>query len=428
MKENELDEELQLVFASSPNRIVRHGNSIIILILGCIIGLGFFIKFPETVNGNVALYSSPSAATIVSKSSGRLRLQVKDGEQVQKDDILGYVETPANVNHVIFFSKFIDSLNRNFSSDKVIYSQGALLTNLNLGDLNPFYISLVTSLNALSEHSQYNNFLLNKKDLENQIEATTALIKQYRADKKLAFSELLLILEKLKRDSLLYSKKVISLAEFENSRLSTLPYQRKYEALTQTLITATSQIQSLKSQTFTIGNDKTQKDLQLLAEVKSAIINAKTQTDLWMERNVLRTPIIGKVAILNTWNSLQNVNSSEEVMSILPAKQGVVAKASIVAAGSGKLQVSDKAIIQLDDYPQEEFGVILGEVKSLPAFQRDGQYVVLIDLKQGLVTNFKKSVPLKEGMTGTVKIVTNDITLIERIFYNTRKAISSFEN
>jgi len=426
MKEQKLDEELQIIFASNPNKIIRHGNLLILIILASILGLGFVIKFPETVNGNVSLYSSPSTATMVTKSSGRINLMVKEGQRIQKNQVLAYIETPANFNHISYFAKYLDSMYKILNSGNAYEIGDSSPSLLNLGDLNPYYISLISSLNTFHEHRRYNNFGLNKNDLEIQIKNAIALRKKYEEDREIAKKELLLMSEKFKRDSLLYSKKVISLNEFENSRLSFLPFQRKYDQIIQNLITAATQLNSLQTQNKSISNEKSLKDIQVLADLKSSLSTARTQTELWMERNVIRSPINGSVALNNTWSDYQNVTIGQEVMSILPTKLGVVAKASIVAAGSGKLKVNDNAIIQLDDYPQEEFGIITGIVQSLPSFQKDGQYVVLLNLNDGLITSFKKAVPLKEGMSGSVRIVTNDTTLIERVFYNLRKALTSF--
>lgn len=424
MDEIEYDEELQLIFASSPNKFIRNGNGVIFLLLLIILSLSIFIKYPETISGTVSLYISPSSASIVSKSSGRVVLLFKNGQNIKKNTLIGYINNPASLKDVLYFSRFIDSITNQISKGKDL-SAPKLNATLNLGEVQPYYVSLLNSLNVNSQHKRYNNFQPQKKDIEEQITSNIKLRSKQLANLKVASSELVLMEKKFKRDSTLFEKKVISLAEFESSKLSFLPFKRAYESLNQNILSTDGIISSLSYKNKTLDNENGQSLAETQDNLKSAILSAKGQTDLWKDRYLIISPITGTVSLVNSWNTFQNIKIGDEIMSVIPQKQGVIAKATILVAGSGKMKYNDEAIISLDDFSPEEFGTIKANIQVLPSIQSGGQYVVILKLPDGLVTNFRKKIVLKEGMTGSIKVITNNISLINHLFFQLKKALNN---
>lgn len=424
MNDIEHDEELQLVFASSPNRFVRNGNFIIFGILTLLLVLSGFIRYPETVNGNVSLYISPSSANLVSKTSGRVNLLIPDGKDVKQKAILGYIESSATLKDVIYFSDFIDSLAGQLASKKGV-NVPPLQKTLNLGEIQPYYVALLNTLNSSSQYNKYNNFQSEKDDIEDQILSNKLLRLKQMENLKIASNELKLMDKKFKRDSLLFEKKVISLAEFENSRLSYLPYQRAYETLNQNILSTNGVVNSLIYKTKSLNNANGQSLAEFSGNLKSSILSAKSETDKWKDKYLLISPIEGKMSLINNWNSFQNVAAGAEIMSIIPNKQGVIAKAVILPSGSGKMKFDDVALISLDDFSQEEFGTLKAKVKKLPSMQSEGQYIVILNLPEGLKTNFNKKIPLREGMTGSIRIITKNTTLLNRMFFQLKKALNN---
>lgn len=55
---------------------------------------------------------------------------------------------------------------------------------------------------------------------------------------------------------------------------------------------------------------------------------------------------------------------------------------------------------------------------------KDSIFLGKILLPKGLVTNYGKKLTYKAGMTAKADIITEDSRLIERFFYNMRKAIT----
>lgn len=88
---------------------------------------------------------------------------------------------------------------------------------------------------------------------------------------------------------------------------------------------------------------------------------------------------------------------------------------------AGKLKIGQKAIIKLDNFPFAEFAVLEGTVKHISSIPKQNQYAVEIDFNNTLITNTGTSITSKNDIQGSVDIVTEDLRLIERIFYQIRK-------
>jgi hypothetical protein len=91
------------------------------------------------------------------------------------------------------------------------------------------------------------------------------------------------------------------------------------------------------------------------------------------------------------------------------------------AQNSGKLKIGQKVIIRLANYPDKEFGVIEGKLKTISLTpDKDGNLLLDIELPNGLQTSYKKQINFQQEMTGTADIITEDLRLLERLLYQFR--------
>jgi len=71
-----------------------------------------------------------------------------------------------------------------------------------------------------------------------------------------------------------------------------------------------------------------------------------------------------------------------------------------------------------------EYGMVKGIIKSISLVPNDENYLVEVELPEGLVTYYDISIPFNQEMTGRAEILTDDRRLIERII-NPFKSIVS---
>lgn len=112
-------------------------------------------------------------------------------------------------------------------------------------------------------------------------------------------------------------------------------------------------------------------------------------------------------------------------MSVLPNdKEFVVGRMLIPSVNSGKVKPNQKVLVKLDNYRYQEYGIVEGKVQNISLTPDDkGNYYVDVLLPKGLRTSFGKKLPFDRELKGSAEIVTEDLRLIERFFYQIRKLL-----
>ena len=165
-------------------------------------------------------------------------------------------------------------------------------------------------------------------------------------------------------------------------------------------------------------------DLDIPAGKTMAIVGASGSGKTTLIKLLLKfsNPTEGVISYFNFWSENQNVKQGDEIFSIIPKNQkDIIGKVLLPTQRSGKLKIGQKAIIKLDNFPFAEFGVLEGTVKHISSIPKQNQYAVEIAFNNKLMTNTGTIIIAKNDIQGSVDIVTEDLRLIERIFYQIRK-------
>jgi hypothetical protein len=83
--------------------------------------------------------------------------------------------------------------------------------------------------------------------------------------------------------------------------------------------------------------------------------------------------------------------------------------------GSGKVKAGQRVLIQLDEYPTDEFGYLEGFITSFIPVSFDQHYRVNVRLRQGLTTTLNKKLPLQPELQGTAEVMLDEQKLFYRI-------------
>lgn len=92
---------------------------------------------------------------------------------------------------------------------------------------------------------------------------------------------------------------------------------------------------------------------------------------------------------------------------------------------SSKVKNGQTVQIKLESYPFEEFGMLLGKVRSISSVPKDNHYLIDVEFPDGLVTSYGKRLDFRQEMKGTASIVTEELSLFDRIFNQFRKIYNS---
>lgn len=241
------------------------------------------------------------------------------------------------------------------------------------------------------------------------------------------------ILEKFaERDSILLSKRIISVAEFETNKMNQL------NAVFSD-VTTRNEASQIMLEIFTTQNAINETEIKK-EEIEKALYLALSSTfhelsaslKQFDETYVFRSPQEGNLQYLNFWNNNYFVQAGEQVFSIVPSNNKIVAQVLLPNAGAGKVEIGQEVIIKLDNYPFNEFGSLRGTVRDISLVtntQKTEQgeiesYLVHVTLPEELITNYGSKLAFKYELKGIAEIVTKKRMLIERAFDNIKYMLS----
>ncbi|UOB17724.1 HlyD family secretion protein [Abyssalbus ytuae] len=417
-------EEVQEILSYIPNWMIRWGNTLVLsLIIGLLL-ISWFVKYPDTIGAEIIITTLNPPQKIYANTSGQLdAILIEDNEIVEKNQILAIIENTANYEDVLLLKNLIDTLTIDYNN---FYFPTNQLPLLFLGDVENDY--------ALFERS-YEEYILNKElkpytneFLANQISINEAksrlniLLSQQNINKR----ELDLKKKDLERSESLYKKGVISTQEYDQKQLDYLQAERAFKNISTSISQLRETINNSQRQLRGTEIKKTQDENKAIKNVVQSYNQLKRSLKNWELKYVLKSSINGKVSFLSFWNENQNVNQDDLVFTIIPEGNHIfIGKIKAGAQNSGKIKIGQKVNIRLVNYPYAEFGMLEGKIKNISLVpDNEGNYLIDVKLPNKLITTYNQEIEFKQEMRGTVEIITEDLRLIERFFYQLKSVFS----
>jgi hypothetical protein len=121
----------------------------------------------------------------------------------------------------------------------------------------------------------------------------------------------------------------------------------------------------------------------------------------------------------------QFMENNKPLFAILPHSNQLIAKAEMPVAGAGKVKVGQAVNIRLYSYPFEQFGMLTGKVESISEIPENKKYTATIHLPNGMNSTHNKLLSFRPQLQGETEIITEDLRLLERVFYQFRKLLQT---
>lgn len=415
-KEIELrSEEVQEVMGEVPSWIIRRGITVLFLILVALFTGSFFFRYPDVISAEMTLTSLHPAAQIVARTSGKInKLYVADHEEVAEGSKLAVIENPASTEDLLWLKKQL-SLTGNHpdSARKRLYP----LRDLTLGSVQTAYAAFLRSLYDYENYRTLNYYPQKIASVQKQIGKYEVYYQSLEKQYLVMRGQYEIARKQFTRDSLLFVRQVLSEAEYETSKSTLLQSRYSLDGAHASLESQKIQISQLEETLLDLKLQQSEKEANLLQEYRSAAEQLNNEIAGWELNYLLVSPIDGRVTFNKYWNENQYVVAAETIFTVVPEKkEELIGKALLPVARSGKVKTGQRVIIRFSNFPDQEFGVVNGVVSSISLVPLEQNYMVAIDLPDGLVTNYRKTLPAAPEMTAQADIVTNDLRLIERFF------------
>ena len=411
-------EEVRDVLSDPPKAILRWGNTILFGFIMVLLLISWFIKYPDVITTQIVITTNIPPEKLVAKTSGKIEaILVNDRMVVSKNTPLAVIENAANYDDVFLLKSIVDSIN--IDKNKFPFEK---LKSAQLGEIESFFAvfqkeSIAVDLNAKLQPYQVEGSAQSYEAI--QLKERLSLLESQKSNNQ---SELLLQKSDLDRYDILYKKGIIAAQELEKHKLTYLQVERNYKSLLSTISQLKSSLNELNKNSKTTQINENKENVNLQRNVIQAFFQLKKAIKDWELNYVLHSSIDGKVSFLQLWSANQTVNAGDNVFAIIPTKESsYIGKVKASAQNSGKIKVGQKVNIRLANYPDREFGIIIGNIKAISLNpDKEGNLLINVELPNGLQTSYKKQITFQQEMSGTADIVTEDLRLIERLLYQFR--------
>ena len=411
-------EEVQDIISQVPGWLLRWGISLVFLLFLALLAISWFIRYPDVIKASVVVTTDPAPINLVSRSAGKILLLKRQNESIDKDEVLAVLQTNANHIDVLRLEKTLAD-NEVGTDYQNLYLY--LKQSTQVGELQAFLNNAIRSLQELTVFQKNDLHLKQINHLQKQIASYKRLNLNLNNQLLLMQQETALSHEQFKTDSLLLSQKVIAQLDFNKSKGSYLVQQRALKNTEASIISNQLQIGALEKQLTELEIDKNAKEEGLLTAATSSLNELASQLKRWKENYLFVASSSGSLAYLGFIENDQFIESGKPLFAILPNSKQLIAKAELPVAGAGKVKVGQKVNIRLHNYPYEQFGMLRGNVESISEVPEKEKYTVLISLPQGMTSTYNKQLNFRPQLQGETEIITEDLRVLERVFYQIRK-------
>ena len=420
-KEIELrSEEVQEILTRVPHWMIRWGNLVILILLLLLFLMAWIVKYPDIVIAEITITTQTPPEKLVARSSGKIeKIFVENRTFVPKNSPLAVIQNSADYKDVFALKAIVDKID---ISDKQFAFPFEKLISLNLGEIEGSfavfekdYVAYELNKNLLPYQPE--GIAQNAEGIELK-ERLSLLIQQKEiSEKELEFKK-----KELDRYKKLYEKGIIAAQEWETKNLDYLQVEKNFRSLIASISQMKSSINDLSRNKRATKISESRDNVSLYRNTMQSFSQLKKAIADWELAYVLRSSISGEVSFLQIWTENQTITSGDNVFTIIPKNQNnYVGKVKAKALNSGKIKESQEVNIRLSNYPDREFGIIKGKIKSISLTpDKDGNLLIDVSLPNKLETSYHKKIAFQQEMTGTADIITEDLRLIERLLYQFR--------
>lgn len=414
-------EEVQEIISQMPTGLIRWGISLIFFLFVILLLIGWFLKYPDTLKAKVVVTTDPSPINLVSRTNGKILLLKKANEPVKKNEIIAYVLASAAIEDIFYLETQINSYKKH-NNYKELFSQ--LDKNIKAGEVQSYLNEIIKALQSFIGFDDNKLQVKQTINLRKQMTSYQNLNQNLQKQLDLMRQEGMLSYQQYKTDSLLFMQKVIALIDFNKAKSIFLTQQRSLKSMEASIISNQLQVDNLEKQITELSISSSKEENELKTNIGNAVSALSYQIKNWKENFLFIAPIDGVLAYLGFTEDQQYIEREKPLFAVLPHSTKVIAKGDLPVHGSGKVKVGQPVNIRLSSYPFEQFGMLQGKIESISEVPDHENYSVIISMPKGMTSTHNLSLTFRPQLQGETEIITEDIRLLERIFYQFRKLLT----
>ena len=413
-------EAVQDILTKAPHWIIIWGNTILLLLVFLFFGLSWIIKYPDIIESKALVTSSIPPQKKVAPITGKIdAILVLDQQKVSNNGPLAILENNADFEDVFYLKSIMDTIQ--IKKSPLLFPLEKTLL-LSLGEINTAFAPFESDYINYQLNRELNPYAYKKSANQSSVSQIQLRIKNMKRQKQLEKKTLSIAKSELNRSEKLFKKGTISKQEYENQEAKYINQERNFENMDVSI----SQLNQSLNEAFKNSKENTisnkMENVRLHKNAVQSFHALKGAIKNWERKYVIKSDVSGTISYMSHFYKNQQVQQGELLFSVIPSELGnFTAKIKAPIQNSGKIKLGQKVHIKLLNYPEAEYGILNGKIASMsPIPDNDGFYLINVNLKRKLITSYNISIPFKTEMSGTAEIVTEDLRLLERLFYQLR--------
>ncbi len=407
-----------------PHWLLRSGATVLAVVIVLLLTLSAVISYPDMITSRLTVTGSHSVVEVMARQSGHLQsVKVKEKQMVKQGEVLAVIENPCDAEAFLSLRDQLDKLSSMLLSDAAFVKE-SFPAELKLGKLQDAFSDFLASYTRLLTIWSDDHITKTTGLLSAQLESKLSQVKNMKGQQSLMDQELKLAREKYDRMKALFSRGTISAAQLKDHETLLLTQSREHSSVEKSMIEEQILASRLDKEIRDLKHERTE-TMQLARDrFRLSYQKLRAEMDIWEGDYVLKAPSGGMVAFYDFWNEQQYVTAGRQVFVIVPETSSLRGRMTISQGGTGKIKPDQLVRVKFDDYPSKDFGIVTGRVQSISLVAREGSNQVLVDLEYPLISSYHKPLHFKQEMAGDASIVTENSSLLGRIFYEIRKAFN----
>lgn len=405
---------LQDFLSSPPSWLLHSGMGLMCTIALLAVAMSWFISYPDRIQATALLRTQQAPVEIVCANGGRLEsILVANHQLVRAGQILGLIHNAAHWPDLQWMEQ---------AFAKPIKNTIKLPSRpLQLGEVQASFGAWLQAREALQQFlaqtiTQEQIVALQQEALRN-----TELAQALDQRSTLYAEELELVQHEYNRASSLNKQKVISDQELEGKKTALLQARRSAHSMKEEAIQNRMRAEQLLTEQLRLRAERQIGQEDHIRNYQQATQQLQAALAQWKLQYLITAPIAGTLVWQTGLGEGQFLSAGKAPGTVIPASsKGVVAICTAPTTGSGRMSPGNRAQIELDAFPSDEFGYLEGNVSNisrLPIADQEGKffYQVEVKLPDTLLSSYGKTIPFRQNLSGTARIVTKERRMLERL-------------
>ncbi|MGB6153610.1 MAG: HlyD family efflux transporter periplasmic adaptor subunit [Pricia sp.] len=391
-----------------PGKLTGIGMQMVAGILGVVFIASLIVGYRDVLEAQIEVMPVSPPVIVKTKRQGQIsKFLVRPGDSVLPGQTLARFKDPADHEDLKVIQQAV--------AKKSLPEEPGSRKPFVIGTLQDAYSEYVKAYHGVEMIEKfYDNTIANLMEDTIRISHGDAFSNTYKR-LQTARSTSVLVGRNHSRMKTLYGKGVISKSELEKSQLE---YNRSLQ-----------QVNQLNSEYVTDTYSTNEKFGDLFTAMEIASMNLLSEISLWEEKNLLVSPVSGRVYFLDVRSPYQWVDEGEELFGVVPdRKSPLIGIVKIPIHNAGNVREGQQVIIKLHSFPFEEWGILRGIITEISASPKraDEEYYPAYVKIDSTANNLKGRINGKGTLSGRCDIILEESTIFKKLFMGLRKNIDNY--